>query len=179
MTERKLVPCADCGKPEEWRPIAGYETSYMISSHGRVKSLPRVVMRSNGRVFTVQERILRPGFWQSGHLFVILQKNGQPDKRGVHRLVLEAYEGPCPPRMQCRHADDYPTHNHRANLSWGTRVQNRADAILNARHKYAPDQIRAIRTSLLNQYQLAALYGCSQGEISRIKGRKGYKAVGD
>lgn len=45
-------------------------------------------------------------------------------KMYVHRLVLEAFTGPCPKGMECLHADDDPTNNHLTNLRWGTHSDN-------------------------------------------------------
>ena len=47
----------------------------------------------------------------------------------IHVLVLEAFVGPCPPGMECRHADGDPTNNRLSNLSWGTPAQNAEDRI--------------------------------------------------
>lgn len=46
----------------------------------------------------------------------------------VHTLVLEAFIGPRPPEMECRHFPDRErTNNHLTNLSWGTSADNSAD----------------------------------------------------
>lgn len=46
----------------------------------------------------------------------------------VHRLVLEAFVGPCPEGMEARHFPDRdPTNNCVWNLGWGTHTQNMAD----------------------------------------------------
>ena len=49
----------------------------------------------------------------------------------VHRMVLEAFVGPCPEGMQCRHLNDVKNDNRLNNLAWGTRKENSADAIRN------------------------------------------------
>ncbi len=45
----------------------------------------------------------------------------------MHRLVLEAFVGPCPEGMQCRHLDGNRSNNHIDNLAWGTPKENCAD----------------------------------------------------
>lgn len=44
---------------EEWRFIPGYSKNYMVSKYGRVKSVERTMIRSNGRPQRVRERILK------------------------------------------------------------------------------------------------------------------------
>lgn len=47
----------------------------------------------------------------------------------VHRLVLEAFVGPCPDGMECCHDPDYnPSNNRLENLRWDTRKANMEDA---------------------------------------------------
>jgi predicted transcriptional regulator len=69
-----------------------------------------------------------------GHLKVFLSGR---DHRSVHRLVLEAFVGPCPPGMMCRHLDGDPTNNRLENLVWGTKEENAADRV---RHGRAGEQ---------------------------------------
>lgn len=45
--------------------------------------------------------------------------------RLVHRLILTAHVGPCPPGMESLHEDDNGSHNALSNLRWGTRLENR------------------------------------------------------
>lgn len=46
----------------------------------------------------------------------------------VHRLVLNAFVGPCPPGMQCRHFPDRDRSNCAlSNIQWGTAEENMAD----------------------------------------------------
>lgn len=45
----------------------------------------------------------------------------------VHAIVLEAFVGPCPPGMECRHLDGIPMNVALWNLCWGTRKQNADD----------------------------------------------------
>lgn len=47
----------------------------------------------------------------------------------VHRLVLEAFVGPCPPGFECRHLDGDPSNNCLDNLAWGTPKSNQGDRV--------------------------------------------------
>lgn len=192
MTERKLVPCADCGKPEEWRDVPGYVGAYQVSNHGRVKSLARLCACAHGGVRRVPERILKPGVWSSGHLFVIIQVDCVKMRWSVHRLALVVFKGECPDGMEALHSDDVATHNHPANLSWGTRAQNFDDArrhgtTIAGRHgttsiaaKLTAEDVRAIRAAThLSQYVLAKRYGVTPSRIWYIRNRRGYRDVED
>lgn len=95
--------------PEQWRPISGHER-YLVSTHGKVM---------NGRT----GRILKPGLIK-GYLKVTLTERAQ---RLVHRLVLEAFVGPCPDGMQCLHGDGNHSNNNLDNLKWGTPAENAVD----------------------------------------------------
>lgn len=45
----------------------------------------------------------------------------------VHRLMLEAFVGPCPPGMECRHLNGVADDNRLENLCWGTHLENEMD----------------------------------------------------
>jgi hypothetical protein len=64
-----------------------------------------------------------------GYAVVCLCRAGHAARHLVHRLVLEAFIGPRPEGMQCRHLDGDPTNNRPANLRWGTPAENGADAV--------------------------------------------------
>ena len=115
---------------EEWRPIPGYEGAYEVSSMGRVRSLSRVITRSDGRPRTITGRVLRE--WASGRYpKVNLKANGTQDLTPVHRLVAAAFLGPCPEDHIVCHWDDDPKNNRVANLRYDTRSANCADTMRN------------------------------------------------
>lgn len=73
-------------------------------------------------------RPLAPRPTKSGYLLVALFDGTGRVDRGVHTLMLEAFVGPCPEGMECRHFPDRdPASNRLANLQWGTRLENAAD----------------------------------------------------
>lgn len=57
----------------------------------------------------------------------LLMNNGIRQKEYLHRLICEAFHGPCPDGMQCRHLDGDKSNNAASNLSWGTKKQNEDD----------------------------------------------------
>jgi hypothetical protein len=90
---------------------------------------------------------LKPSPQKSGHLRVWLG-GGRANMRFVHRLVLEAFVGPCPEGMSSSlHHDDDPSNNRLSNLSWGTQKDNYADAVRNGRIKVGDESPKAKLTS--------------------------------
>ncbi|WP_396654998.1 NUMOD4 domain-containing protein [Microbacterium paraoxydans] len=119
---------------EEWRPVVGFESAYMVSSRGRVKSLTRTVHRIGRGPFPVLGRILKPWPSPHGYPLVNLSFNGRRRCYPVHVLVCEAWHGPRPPGMLARHLDDVPDHIWPENIAWGTPLDNAQDAIRNGRN---------------------------------------------
>lgn len=104
---------------EIWLPICGYEGHYQVSNHGRVKSLKRK-----------KPMLLKLFQAHAGHLCVSLYKDGRLKQAFVHRLVLNAFVGPCPDEgLMCRHLNGDPADNRVENLAWGTAKQNAEDMV--------------------------------------------------
>ena len=113
---------------EQWKPVAGFEGLYEVSDFGQVRSLDRTV-RSRGGTRVIPGRIRRPGLMTSGrYLFVPLHRPGEKAENcSVHRLVLEAFVGPCPLGMEALHGRFGSLDNRLSNLRWGTHLENEAD----------------------------------------------------
>lgn len=119
---------------EMWRPVRGWDGLYEVSSHGRVRSLDRLVHYPDGR-----RSYLKPGRilgWRSrGYGRVVLVAPGrQKYEAFVHDLVLEAFVGPRPDGAICCHWDDNKQNNHVSNLRWGTYSTNMHDRVRNGIH---------------------------------------------
>ena len=124
-------------QPEEWRDVPGYEGYYQVSNHGRVRSLDREVARRDGTTATLKGVNLRADENPKGHLFNHLCRGGRREKKYIHRLVLEAFVGPCPAGMEACHWDDNPANNHLTNLRWASPSQNLMDRVRNMIHHEA------------------------------------------
>ena len=119
---------------EEWRPVVGYEGSYEVSAHGRVRSVDRTVEFKNGVRRSFHGRAIKPQPTKGGHLRVTLCLGDSRRKTRVHRLVLEAFVGPCPEGMEGCHNDGNPQNNHVDNLRWDTRGNNCLDTVKHGRN---------------------------------------------
>lgn len=117
---------------EEWRAIPGFEGSYEVSSHGRVRSLDRIVLHKDGNQRRCTGRVLRPNRDTRGYLRVALS-SGRPVHR-IHVLVLEAFVGPRPPGGSACHSDGNQLNNHVSNLRWDTQSENINDAVRHGTH---------------------------------------------
>lgn len=125
---------------ENWKPVVGYEELYEVSDQGRVRSVDREVETSYQHGPVVKKykgRVLRPSADKDGYLRVYLSWKGQVSTRFVHRLVLEAFRGTCPPGHQACHYDDEPTNNRLENLRWDTNSANNLDMVRNGNHHNA------------------------------------------
>jgi hypothetical protein len=103
-----------------------------------------------------------------------------PVWRFLHRLVLEAFVGPCPPGCVGCHANDDPSDNRLENLRWDTHKANSADAVRNGRYRTGPAhhnsrfteaQVRAIRRANkdgASVVSLAIITGASETAIRLI-----------
>ena len=119
---------------QKWLPVPGWEGLYEVSDHGLVWSCQRRRGTAGG--------LLKTPPMKKGHLQVNLCRDGVPVHKLVHHLVLEAFAGPCPPGMECRHLNGNPADNRWApgetaeeviaaggNLIWGTSGENNLDQV--------------------------------------------------
>ena len=95
-----------------------------------IKGYPDYGILSTGKVWSWKSmKYLKPHYSRKKYLRVNLYKSGKIKVCLVHRLVLEAFVGPCPKGMQGRHLNGNKEDNTLKNLKWGTSKENRADSI--------------------------------------------------
>lgn len=114
---------------EVWRPIGGWEGFYEVSNLGRVKSVERTLMRSNGRPMTIHCRILKSAPNPNGYTSVALCRDGVCATKAVHMFVTRAFLGECPASQEVRHRDGDPGNPRLDNLIYGTKSQNQLDRV--------------------------------------------------
>lgn len=160
---------------EIWRPIAGYEGFYAVSNHGRVRSLDRVTSHGHRR----RGVLLRPGINCTGHQKVRLCVKGAIEDFLLHRLVLEAFVGPCPDGMVCCHGPSGVLDNSVGNLCWGTKSKNAGEDKLrdgtdnrgtkHAMARLTEKQVIDILADGRTYQKIADSYGVSKPTITAIK----------
>lgn len=125
---------------EKWLPVPGYEGLYEVSALGCVRSLGRIIQVGNEtrRKFGSVLHLSRDGKASDGrYMYVGLSKDGVSKRCFVHRLVLEAFVGPCPEGMEALHGEGGSEDNRLVNLKWDTRAENNRDLVRQGRHHYA------------------------------------------
>jgi len=162
---------------EEWRPVVGYEGIYSVSNLGRVRAEVRI---QRNKLF--RARILRPGL-SHGYQQVFLTNHARVSRNErVHRLVLNAFRGPCPNGYEASHEDNDRANNHLNNLEWKPRAWNRAEPYRNgrtrgpynaheaARVQFTPEQYTDILAlkGQRTERDVAKLYGVTHTTIGRI-----------
>jgi hypothetical protein len=120
--------------PEQWRPVPGYEGSYEVSDHGRVRSLDRQVPHAKYGTMRVRGALLQP-FDAHGRAGVTLHRGGKRRETLVHSLMLEAFVGPRPPGHEACHGDGDKGNNRLANLRWDTTSANVLDQVRHGVHR--------------------------------------------
>jgi hypothetical protein len=162
---------------EEWRPVVGFEDCYDVSNLGRVRRT------KYWKPYRREPGLVRPGKNGEGYMLVQLCRLGVRKMAAVHQLVMAAFVGPCPPRMQVNHKDDNKQNNCLANLTYGTSSENRRQAC--AKRKAFPPtrlkeaDIRAIRQlqGQVRVVEIAERFGVNRKTIYGILRRENWAHV--
>lgn len=174
------------GIVEQWRPVVGYEGFYEVSDQGRVRSLDRLIAtpRAKSGFARRKGRIMATiGLNSQRYLFVRPCKGGQPESKAVHRVVLEAFSGPCPEGMEAAHNNGNSFDNRISNLRWDTKSRNNQDKWLHGTQQYGEahpnsklteQDVKAIRASTESYQKLAHSYGVHKSTISFIKTKRNW-----
>ena len=99
-----------------FKPIPGYEKYYSINNDGVVFS-------------TKTNRILLPGTFTNGYLYVRLRNNGVRKNELVHRLVALTFLETSLGMNYVNHIDGNKANNSAENLEWCTRSMNMIHSI--------------------------------------------------
>lgn len=155
---------------EKWKPVPGYEGLYEVSDRGNVRTTKR--QGSAGGLLSLNLQ-------KNGYLKVGLYNKARK-AFSVHRLVLDAFVGPCPDGMLCCHGNGDRTNNNLSNLRWGTRKDNFIDSLIHGTAAFGERngasklksgdlvKIKALRSSGLLQREIATTFGLSQQHVSAL-----------
>ena len=120
-------------------------------------------------------RILNPHLNRRGYRKAQLWQGGKRvASKKIHTLVLEAFVGPRPRNMECRHLDGNPENNAISNLRWGTWAENHQDALGHGRRmdKLTKDDATEIRQSSESIHELSRRFKVCRKHIRDIRSGK-------
>src|SRR5262249_22941752 len=158
----------------EYKDVIGFP-GYRVGDDGTVWSCRPI--NGKGAKFGEWRQKIPSRVNRLGHLRVDLYC-GKDERhlRYVHRLVLEAFVGPCPNGMEACHNDGNPSNNVLSNLRWDTRKANQEDTFKhgtanigerNHQAKLSIDAVREIRAAPCTAKEMPAVkYGVSRGTIN-------------
>lgn len=151
----------------------------------QIPGFPNYSVTKDGRVWSKCSQKWLSSFKNSrSYLHVNLCNRGRK-MCAIHRLVLEAFIGPCPKGMECRHLDGDKQNNKLDNLKWGTHSENQQDAVKHGTHytlgrcgeqhpqsKLSNRDRRLIiyqySTGLFSYSELGRIYNIGRRTISRL-----------
>jgi hypothetical protein len=152
---------------EQWKDIPLWEGIYQASDLGRIKSIERVITRSNGRKKFIPECILSQCLSSNGYLNVVLNRNGKKTPKTVHRLIAVTFLG-CKETDIIDHINGIKTENNIENLRICTKRQN---ASFTNTKKWANKTSKYIGVCLCkqtNKWKAAIAYDGKQRQIGRF-----------
>jgi hypothetical protein len=105
---------------EIWRPLSQFRNLYEVSNLGRVRSVERVYVRSNGVRVTYKSVVLKQQLGTTGYWIVpIFQK-----PKSVHRLIAQEFIKKVPGKEYVNHINSIRSDNTLSNLEWCTQSEN-------------------------------------------------------
>lgn len=109
---------------EAWKDVKGYEGIYKASSFGKIKSLDRTIIRSDGRSCFKKGKILEPVKNADGYLQCKLCKDGKSDTVKVHRVIADTFIENPKNYPEVNHKDCNRQNNRADNLEWTDHLSN-------------------------------------------------------
>lgn len=181
MSRRNSIKSIEYGTVTEW---PGYRfgsdgtswTSWVVDSYYKYHAIG-------------PWRLLVPTPTDRGYLRVRLRKNIEDERNYtryvhifVHKLILEAFIGPCPSGMECRHLDGNSYNCRLSNLMWGTKAEQMEDRRLHTGNKFLTDltdenvlEIRVAWRAGEKQIRLCEKWGLSRGAMNHLVHGKTWK----
>jgi Mor family transcriptional regulator len=115
---------------EIWKPIPRFDGVIEVSNIGNVRRVASQVRGRANSLRTVKARALKPRCHPWGYYWHEFSVHGKRYWDFAHRLVLEAFVGPCPSEHYVLHFDNNPKNNRLENLRYGTPSDNSSDKLM-------------------------------------------------
>ena len=107
-----------------WRDVIGFEQFYEVSTEGTVRRKVAEPL-SRGAEDRAAGTLVRQHHLKSGYRVVNLRNGNKWHSKLVHRLVLEAFTGPCPEFFEAQFKNGQRDDVRAENLVWGFKGSNR------------------------------------------------------
>lgn len=155
------VPRVPFGDEDKYRLIEGYDGAYAVGRDGTVWS------RKAGRGKRGDWKQLKVALSRGYERLTLCDLGRPPALVFVHRLVLEAFIGPCPEGCECCHSNGNRADNRLENLRWDTRAANNHDKAIHGVHKGERNT-----KAVLTEAEALELIDCYR------RGMRGWKKLG-
>ena len=116
---------------EIWKEIDGYEGYYEVSDLGNVKSMDRIIYKSDGTIQTYKSKPMAISYNKRNNIYEVhLYKNGKRKCHKIHRLVAQAFCYNDDPfiKTTVNHIDGDRSNNAAINLEWVSYSDNEKHA---------------------------------------------------
>ena len=173
---------------EVWKDIGiakgiDYTGFYQVSNMGRIKSLDRIIMRSNGRQHTCKNKIMSCCISLSGYIIVKLSKNLKYKSHLVHKLELTTFVPNLLNKRTVNHKDGNKLNNNLNNLEWATDIENIRHAFDTRLMYFRPVMMLSLDNEPLRIFrsikEASKQSGAFESSISACcKKKKNYKTAG-
>lgn len=164
-----------------WKDIKGYEGFYQVSTHGQVRSLDRIIIRSDGFPVSLKGQVLAQTTDKDGYKHLRLRKNNAEKSFFVHRLVADTFVLNFEEEsVQVNHKDEDKANNHYSNLEWCTAAYNVNYGTRNQRVSKPVIAFNQTETLYFDSIVSTAQHGFSPSLVSKAvtgvnKSHKGYQ----
>lgn len=160
----------------DWKPVPGYEGSYLINKSGSVVSVKRRYRK--------HEKVISQCLSKKGYYSVYLNLKSKRKGHLTHRLVAMAFIPNPKDKQEVNHIDCNTKNNHVSNLEWSTHQENMQHALSNnlilkgERHgkaKLNEKDVLAIRSESARIVDIAKKYCITVKNVWAIRSRRLWK----
>jgi hypothetical protein len=114
--------------PERWYPAVGFEGTYEVSTHGRIR---RIVGGSGTKVKDGQPHVIQTHPNSKGYWICNLWRDGKRSTIKVHKVVARAFLGAPPVDIagdaEVHHIDNNKDNNHADNVEYLSAYDNQME----------------------------------------------------
>lgn len=161
---------------EVWKPVIlldsgeSYEGLYEVSNMGRVRSLDREVIFSDGRKALYKGKVMNCNIAPDGYKYVKITKDKKAIRYRVHRLVAFAFVDGWFEDAQVDHINTNKEKNIWTNLRWVTPKENNNNELTlqHKKERIVTDETRK-KLSEINKGEGNAMYGKTHTPEARKK----------